>query len=237
MEILEYTGDRLSHIRCLKIVILLLLAAWFTTVSTADAATPPKQADTKRVLEIIFYAEGLPFPGILVESLRSNLLSNSPYPVELNIEYEDRMRYPDDANLQKLTDLLHHKYSQPPMDVIFGLGDEAADLVAQYGEAMFGNIPMILVSANPKYSQRSILKPHLTNLVWGADIQANVILIEKLLPNTRHLFIVSGSSQTDREAAILARAMPLDAVYRYFAKRQKENLPDEMKLMLEASTD
>ena len=32
-------------------------------------------------------------------------------------------------------------------------------------------------------------------------------------------------------------AMPLDAVYRYFATRQKENLPDEMMLMLEASTD
>jgi len=32
-------------------------------------------------------------------------------------------------------------------------------------------------------------------------------------------------------------AMPLDAVYRYFAERQKENLPDEMMLMLESSTD
>lgn len=32
-------------------------------------------------------------------------------------------------------------------------------------------------------------------------------------------------------------AMPLDAVYQYFAKRQKENLPDEMMLMMEASSD
>jgi uncharacterized hydrophobic protein (TIGR00271 family) len=32
-------------------------------------------------------------------------------------------------------------------------------------------------------------------------------------------------------------AMPLDAVYHYFAKRQKENLPDEMMLFLETSTD
>jgi hypothetical protein len=31
--------------------------------------------------------------------------------------------------------------------------------------------------------------------------------------------------------------MPFDSVYRHFAARQKENLPDEMMLMFEAASD
>jgi len=74
------------------------------------------------------------------------------------------------------------------MDVIIGLGDEAADILVQYGEALFGKIPMVLVSANPKYLKRDLLKSHMTSLLWGADFQGNVELIEELLSKTRHLF-------------------------------------------------
>jgi secreted Zn-dependent insulinase-like peptidase len=132
-------------------------------------------------------------------------VSKSPYPVELNIEYADRKRYPDDTYLQKLIELYRHKYFHPQMDVVIGVGDEAADILVEYGEALFGKIPMVIVSANPKILQRDFLKSHMTSLLWGADIKGNVELIEELFPKTRHLFLVSGSSLTDREAEKLAR--------------------------------
>ena len=188
--------------RRVESVILFALLAWLVVGPSASDA---KIAEPKRVLAILFYQEGVPWINLVVESLRKNLAAKSPYPVELNIEYADRARYPDGTYLQKLIELYRYKYVHPPMDVIIGLGDEAADILVETGEAVFGKIPTVIVSANPKVLQRKFLKPHMTSLLWGADIRVNVDLIEELFPKTRRLFIVSGSSVTDREAEKLAR--------------------------------
>jgi transcriptional regulator with GAF, ATPase, and Fis domain len=201
-----------------KNAIILAFLIWLSFGWPADAADTDRIA-TKRVLAIIFGQEGWPFTVALVQSLRSNLYSASPYPVELNTEFADRFRYTDTVYLQKFTDLLHHKYSQPPMEVVLGLGDEAADLVAKYGAALFGNVPMITLTTNPDFQKDSTVKPYLRNLVYGFDVLGQVILIGKLLPEARHLFIVSGSSQTDRGGARLVRENlrnyhgPLEVVY------------------------
>jgi transcriptional regulator with GAF, ATPase, and Fis domain len=198
--------------------IVLAFLAWLSLVSLADAADTNRVA-TKRVLAIAFSQEGLPFTETLIRSLRSNLNSASPYPVELNIEFADRFRYADTVYLQKFTDLLRYKYSQPPMEVVLGLGDEAAGIVTQYGEALFGNVPMIAVTINPDFQKDSTAKAYLRNLVYGFDVLGQVILIGKLLPEARRLFIVSGSSQTDRGGARLVRENlrnyhgPLEVVY------------------------
>jgi transcriptional regulator with GAF, ATPase, and Fis domain len=198
--------------------IILAFLAWLSLGWPADAADTNRLA-TKRVLAIVFGQEGLPFTVALVQSLRSNLHSASPYPVELNIEFADRFRYKDTVYLEKFTDLLHYKYSPPPMEVVLGLGDEAADLVVKYGEPLFGKVPMIALTTNPDFQKGSTLKPYLRNLVYGFDVLDQVILIGKLLPKARHLYIVSGSSQSDRGGARLVRESlrnyhgPLDFVY------------------------
>ena len=153
----------------------------------------------------------------MVQSLRTNLVLKSQVPVELSAEFADRLRYADNVYLQKFTDLLQYKYSQPPMDVILGVGDETASFLAEDGETLFGNIPMILLTVNPRYEQK--VKPHLRNLVFGFDVLGQVLLIEKLLPEARHLFVTYGCSQSDREGSMLVRESlrnyqgPLEVVY------------------------
>ncbi len=182
-------------------IILFALLAGLVASSSAYAS----DAEPKRVLLILFYRQGVPWPDLIADSLRENLVGKSPHPVDLNIEYTDRGRYPDDAYLQKLLDIYRHKYANPPMHLVIGVGDEAADILIEHGEALFGKIPMVIVSANPKTLRRDFLKSHMTSVLWGPDIQGNLELIEALLPQTSHLFIVSGSSVTDREAEKLAR--------------------------------
>jgi len=202
--------------RRLEKAILLAFLACLPLVSSADAADTNRDA-TKRVLAIFFSNEGQPFTSELVQSLRTNLVSKSQYPVELNTEFADRLRYADNVYLQKFIDLLRYKYSQPPMDVVLGVGDETASSLAQDGETLFGNIPMVLLTVKPRYEQN--VKPHLKNLVYGFDVLGQVLLIEKLLPEARHLFIAYGCSQSDREGAILVRESlknyqePLEVVY------------------------
>ena len=189
--------------RRIEKMILLVLLAWLAAGSFVDA-TDVQDANPKRVLVILDRAD-LPWLNILSQSLQAALQSTSPYPVDLHIEYTDQGRYPDDIHLQKLTELYRLKYVDAPMDLVIGVGDAVADMLVEYGVRLFGEIPMIFISANSKTLQRDFLKPNMTSLLWGADIQGNVTLIEELLPNTRRLFIVSGSSLSDREAQKLAQ--------------------------------
>ena len=204
--------------RRLEKAIILAFLAWLPLDWPADAANTTRD-ETKRVLVIAFSDPVLPFTSELLQGLRGKLHSASPYPVELNIEFADLLRYTDHVYIQKFVDLLRYKYSQHPMDIAIGVGDEASSMVTQYGEALFGNIPMVLYTYNPRSEQDAISKPKIKNLVLGADVPAHVALIEKLLPEARHLFVVSGSSESDRRAAEMVRkdlrdyAGPLEVVY------------------------
>ena len=189
--------------RRLEKMILLVLLTWLSVGAFAFSADV-EDAQPKRVLVILNRAD-LPWLNILSQSLQATLQAISPYPVDLHIEYTDQGRFPDDIYLQKLTELYRLKYVDAPMDLVIGVGDEVVDMLVEYGVRLFGEIPMIFISANPKTLQRDFLKPNMTSLLWGADIQGNVNLIEELMPNTRRLFIVSGSSLSDREVQKLAQ--------------------------------
>jgi len=190
--------------RRIEKVVLLVILAWLSVGDLAFCADV-EDAQPQRVLIIFLYRQAVPFTDLIAKSLRTNLTSKSHFPVELNIEYADRGRFPEDTYLQKLIELYRHKYIDPPMDLVIGVGDEAADILVEHGQKVFGKIPMVIVSANPRTMRRDFLKSNMTSLLWGPDIDGNVALIEELFPQTRHLFLVSGSSLTDREVQNLAR--------------------------------
>jgi len=178
--------------------------AWLTACSSAYASDA-KNMLPKRVLLIALSHAGLPWANRLVESLRTNLESESPYPIDLHIEYADLLYRNDEAYRQKLIEFYRYKYSYPPLDLVIGVGHEEADLLITYAEDLFGKIPTVIVSVDAKTLQRDSLKPHMTSLVLGADVEGNVRFIGELLPEARHLYVISGSSETDRTAERVVR--------------------------------
>ena len=165
-----------------------------------------EQSETKRILVLYSYHEGLPWDELIDESFRNTLAFQSDFSIEINVEHTDRLRYADDEYRHKLIDLYRHKYSHPKMDLIIGVDDEAVDMLLDFGEKVFPEIPTVLITAEPKTLQKDLLKPNMTSLLWGVDIRANVELIGEILPQTRHIFVVAGTSPSDHEALKLAQA-------------------------------
>ncbi len=185
-------------------ITLFLCVAWLAA-SCSAYASDAKTVLPRRVLLIAFYHAGVSWANRVVESLRTNLESESPYPIDLYIEYADLLYRDDEGYRQKLIEFYRYKYSHPPLDLVIGMGDEEASLLITFGEDLFGNIPMVIISADPKTLQRDSLKPHMTSLVWGADMGGNVRIIEELIPEARNLYVISGSSETDRAAERVVR--------------------------------
>ena len=188
-----------------KLALILLAAIFFSLFHFSVTICVAKDAAPKRVLVIYTYHEGLPWERLLDDSLRATLASKSTEPIELNVEHSDRVRYPGDAHLQNFIDLLRHKYSHPKMDAVIGVDDEATDILLKYGDELFPRVPIVFLNAERKTLQRDSLKPNMTSLLWGPDFQGTADLIYKMLPKTRQIFIISGSSLGDRAAQNLAR--------------------------------
>jgi signal transduction histidine kinase len=184
----------------LTITVLLLLG------SQSVYCAQRKNTEIKRILVMFSYHEGLPWETRIEENLYTTLASTPDLNIELNIEHTDLVRHHEKGYLKKLEDLYRHKYSNPKMDLIIGFDDEAVGMLLDYDEKLFPEIPMVLITAEHKTLQRDILKPNMTSLLWGADIRANVELIGEILPQTRYIFVVAGTSASDREVLKLAQA-------------------------------
>lgn len=197
MKNFEQIMDRILRIRRINIAILLVLMAWLSA-SVLAGASDAKQAEPKRILVIFSHRDGLLWSKRVADSLRATLASKLTAPFELNVEYADRVRYPSEAYLNNFVDMLRHKYTHPKMDVVITSGDEASDILVKHGDALFPVTPVVCLTAERKTLQRDFLKPNMISLLWNVDIQGNVDLIEELLPKTRHIFILTGSSITDR---------------------------------------
>jgi two-component system cell cycle sensor histidine kinase/response regulator CckA len=187
-----------------KLVLILLATVFFFLCHFSATAADAKNPGLKRILIIYSYHEGLPWEKGIDDSVRATFESKSVEPIELNVEHADRIRHPDDAYLQNFVERLRHKYPKPKLDVVIGIDDEATDILIKYGEELFPGVPVVFVTAERKILQRESLKPNMTSLIWGPDIQGTVDLILKMLPKTRQIFIITGSSISDRAAQHLA---------------------------------
>jgi PAS domain S-box-containing protein len=187
-------------------IVALTIAGLLLLSSGSIYGLQSEQPETKRILVLYSYHEGLPWDKLIDESFRNTLAFQSDFSIGINIEHTDRIRYVDDEYRHKLIDLYRHKYSHPRMDLIIGVDDEAVDILLDLSEKVFPEIPILLITAEHKTFQRDLLKPNMTSLIWGVDIRANVELIGEILPQTRHIFVVAGTSPSDHEALKLAQA-------------------------------
>ena len=55
-----------------------------------------EQTETKRILVLYSYHEGLPWEKLIDESFRNTLEFQSDFSIEINVEHTDRIRYADD---------------------------------------------------------------------------------------------------------------------------------------------
>ena len=105
-------------------IVAATIAALLFLSSGPSYGLQTEQPETKRILVLFSYHEGLPWENLVDESLRNTLASQSIFLIEINIEHTNLVTYADDAYRHKLVDLYRYKYSRSEMDLIIGVGDE-----------------------------------------------------------------------------------------------------------------
>ncbi|MCK9295855.1 MAG: PAS domain S-box protein [Desulfobulbaceae bacterium] len=184
------------------LIFLLTLSACFSLSSAPAHGQLPKP---RKVLVLYSYHNGMPWERLADQALRLAFDAATAARVELNVEYLDLIRYPDKDYVNSLTDLLRHKYADSQLDLIIAMDAEAITFLIDHGANLFADVPVIFASDEQKYLQNAARWHNMTGIYRGEDYVRTFKLALELLPDTRHVFVISGSALTDRLAADQAR--------------------------------
>ncbi|MBU1139556.1 MAG: PAS domain S-box protein, partial [Proteobacteria bacterium] len=177
--------------------ILTVIACCFLSVAHADV--PPSKH--RHVLVLYSYHDGVPWEKLADKSLRATFASMAKEPVQLSVEYMDLIRYKDEKYLSKIKELYHLKYGDKQLDLIISMDAEAITFLTTHGKDLFPGIPTIFASDEQDFLHKAAQQPNITGIFRGEDYSRTLDLAVNLLPDTRHVYVLSGSSLTDRLVA------------------------------------
>ncbi|WP_257463080.1 sensor histidine kinase [Archangium lipolyticum] len=177
--------------RALGFLLLLLLAA--------PSLAEPERTKAKTVL--LFMPEDVSVPAIadFARSFRQTLQSEWREPVTVNIEYLDMAWFGSAGYERALRDFYVAKYRErrPEALVVFA---DATPFLLKLQQELWPQVPLLSI-VNDDFLARALPQsPYLRGNWADLDIPGTVRMALRLLPDTRHVVLVLGSSQREVDA-------------------------------------
>ena len=190
--------------RTLKSCLILSIIAVASLLPVKGVLAQDTSLEPKQVLAIFIFKQGMPWPYYIEQSMRAALGAATISNIEFHVEYADQTRFPEKQYRSRVMDMFQYKYSKREMDLILVFGGEAVELMAEYGDMQSTGAPVLLITTDQKSLAQSHLKANMRSMTWGLDFAATASLVQELLPKTRNLFVISGTSQMDQKLKKLA---------------------------------
>ncbi|WP_304608629.1 sensor histidine kinase [Hyalangium versicolor] len=188
-------------------VVLFCLAVLLTPPAVAQEARPAG----KSVLLLAPEDMALPAMAMLVASLRSSLWEAQDGPITLDVESLDLGW----ARGPEYTRALHTwylaKYRDRRPDALITMRTDAIQVTLQLRQALWPDVPVIILSEEERLWDQQPRPEQVAGLWLHYDMRATAELALQLLPGTRRLALINGSSPWEREQQerILREVRPL----------------------------
>jgi PAS domain S-box-containing protein len=164
--------------------------------------------ETRRVL--VFYEQGVATSAVaLVDGqIRDVLEKQSRYHIDLYTEFMDTNLFPDPASQQRLGEWYIQKYQDHQPDVIIAAGPTAIQFMIESHNKYFKNVPVVICCSFQAPTDDLKGDPDFTG-TWLVPQPAKTLdAALQLQPDTKQVFVVTGSLLLDRQAeAIIRRSL------------------------------
>jgi PAS domain S-box-containing protein len=158
---------------------------------------------TRRVL--ILNEAGTSYPAInLIDQGIRTVLGNSPYQIEFYREYLETILFPDPVVQQELRNFYIRKYQVPKPDVIVTVGPSPLRFMSEVHEKFFQGIPIIFCLLDAP-SGTFGLDSDFTGVEEQISPVETLEAALRLQPGTKHVIVVGGVSDFDREQQAVVR--------------------------------
>ncbi|HEX7774860.1 MAG TPA: ABC transporter substrate binding protein, partial [Pyrinomonadaceae bacterium] len=178
-----------------RVALLLLL---MTSVVRAQDA--PKKV-------LVLYWESKDFIGNISfdKGFQAGLYADPSSKWEIFSEYLDSTRFPGEAQSELLHDYLRDKYADQKIDVVVATPDPALDFLLKYRTDLFTTSPIVFVAVKRPTQEVMATGPGLTGIIRVNTHRKTLDLALKLHPQTKEVFVVSGTPEHDKRFETTAR--------------------------------
>ena len=207
MPQLKYTKSNYikSHVRdcawsCSQVLVLAL--GFWAAPSFADV---PAQRDAKQVVILYTHRPVTPICADWDRGIRNALARGYENPIDIEIEYLNFARYQDPAYVDGWIDLLKTKYAGRPPDLIIPVYIPALQFTLEHRASIFPGVPLVFCSVPPQLAERAHAQPNVTGVAFRLDFRGTLAAMKQLLPESRRLVVLSGSSIQEQNFQAAAR--------------------------------
>jgi signal transduction histidine kinase/ABC-type uncharacterized transport system substrate-binding protein len=176
---------------------------WLVTLSVAFcAALLPADASTaaapKRIVILHSYGQNFRPWSDYARALRQELESRSPWPLDIQDFSVITARGQNENAEVDFARYLESLFSDRAPDTVIAFGAPAADFVQRHRAKLFQSVPMVLTAIDQRRVQQTALTDNDTVVAVRLDIPLLFGNILRLLPKTKEIAVVVGSSPNER---------------------------------------
>jgi PAS domain S-box-containing protein len=170
------------------------------------AAVPAQSDNTKRILVLYWYSRDWP-SNVTVEKNVLDVFNSvgPPGSIEYYPEYLETNRFPGDDQESILHDYLKQKYAHKHIDAIIASPDTPLRFLLKYRNDIFPNVPVVFSAVESPAAREFETGGGLTGVINTFSFRQTLELALSLQPDTKQVFVVSGSPEHDKIHEKIAR--------------------------------
>jgi signal transduction histidine kinase len=183
---------------------VLRLAALAALATVAGAARADQVAPSRNVVVLHQFDPAIPVTARLLEGVRSVL--DVQRDVTLYGEHLDASRFDDTWSAETLASWYASKYAGKRVDLVIAAGAEALQFLLQVRSKLWSETPIVFCAVTRQALDGVALPADATGLLLRFAVKETLELGLQLLPGTRRIAFIGGSSRADQSYARVFRS-------------------------------
>ncbi|WP_291651145.1 ABC transporter substrate binding protein [Clostridium sp.] len=164
---------------------------------------PIKAKSSKNILILNSYSEELQWTRDIQEGIEKTIETDDN--LLLYYEFMDLKNNSGDTYISILNELYTEKYKNTKFDIIICSDNDALNFMINYGEDIFGDVPVVFCGINNFNDEILQGKPNYTGVVEAVDVESTIDSILFFQKDVKDIIIISDSMTSGKFNEELAR--------------------------------
>jgi signal transduction histidine kinase len=210
------------------VVAALSCSSLLSALAVANS-TPPRR---KTVLILNEVGLAHPASAVVTRELMSQLEGNRDYEVEFYIESLDSTLFGEEGT-REAESLLVKQYQNYKVDAIVAMGPEAIKFLSRVSGSFLPDVPIVFCGSTEEQAGHPKLDGRFTGSWLRLEPAKTLDAALRLLPQTRHVVVVGGTSEFDRGVQGMTKASldsyPVALDFTYLTNIEMSSLLDRLR--------
>jgi signal transduction histidine kinase len=192
-------GSRI-RVTCTSALLMLILPSLLCSLSSAQTSVQ------KNVLILSEVGLSDSLTSEMTQQVVSGVLEAPNRNVEFYSESLDLSSFPIRPSTEEARAWIDKKYGSYKLDVVVAVGPGAIDFLSKYAQSLFLDVPIVICGASSDQLSNSRLDSRFTGTWMKLEPPKTLDVALRLFPDTRHVFVVGGSSSSDKVVMSLTKS-------------------------------